>query len=44
MTVIPAQGDPCITVIPTKVGIQGGEGGWVPVSTGTTDGGAPTVT
>ena len=33
----------CIAVIPTKVGIQGWGGGWVPVSTGTTGGGAPTL-
>ena len=40
ISVIPAQEDPCVTVIPATAGIQGW-GGWVPVSTGTTGGGAP---
>ena len=37
ISVIPAQEDPCTTVIPAKAGIQGRRG-WVPVSTGTTGG------
>ena len=45
ISVIPAQEDPCTTVIPATAGIQGWRGwvpvstgtrGWVPVSTGTT--------
>ena len=35
ISVIPAQEDPCTTVIPATAGIQGRRG-WVPVSTGTT--------
>ena len=39
ISVIPAQEDPCTTVIPATAGIQGRRG-WVPVSTGTTGGSA----
>ena len=39
ISVIPAQEDPCTTVIPATAGIQGWRG-WVPVSTGTTGGSA----